>query len=59
MCGSIGTDIGIKYFSLVHAYRIIILLNIWIVRFCWSKNGYFSVRDRSGVVGEKHAYFEC
>ena len=31
MCGSIGTDIGIKYFSLVHAYRIILLLNIWIV----------------------------
>ena len=59
MCGSIGTDIGIKYFSLVHAYRIIILLNIWIVRFCWSKNGYFSVWDMSGVVGEKHAYFEC
>ena len=23
MCGSIGTDIGIKYFSLVHAYRIL------------------------------------
>ena len=22
VCGSIGTDIGIKYFSLVHAYRI-------------------------------------
>ena len=27
MCGSIGTDIGIKYFSLVHAYRIIMLLD--------------------------------
>ena len=26
MCGSIGTDIGIKYFSLVHAYRIIIIV---------------------------------
>ena len=24
MCGSIGTDIEIKYFSLVHAYRIIV-----------------------------------
>ena len=23
MCGSIGTGIGIKYFSLVHAYRIL------------------------------------
>ena len=33
MCGSIGTDIGIKYFSLVHAYRIIILLNICICDF--------------------------
>ena len=27
VCRSIGTDIGIKYFSLVHAYRIILYLD--------------------------------
>ena len=27
VCGNIGTDIGIKYFSLVHAYRIILYLD--------------------------------
>ena len=26
MCGSIGTDIGIKFVSLVHAYRIMIII---------------------------------
>ena len=31
VCGRIGMDIGIKFFSLVHVYRIILLLNIWVV----------------------------
>ena len=54
MCGSIGTDIGIKYFSLVHAYRIILYLDCDFV-------GVRMVTFLFGMgvewLGEKHAYF--
>ena len=50
-----GTDIGIKYFSLVHAYRIIIIVEYLD---CDFKNGYFSLSDGSGMFG-REACFEC
>ena len=48
MCGSIGTDIGIKYFSLVHAYRIILYLDCDFVGVRM-----VTVWDGSGVVGRE------
>ena len=54
VCGSIGTDIGIKYFSLVHAYRIILYLDCDFV-------GVRMVTFLFGMgvewLGEKHEYF--
>ena len=52
MCGSIGTDIGIKYFSLVYAYRIII-----IVEYDFVGVRMITFLFRMGVewLGEKHA----
>ena len=52
MCGSIGTDIGIKYFSLVHAYRIIIIVEYLDCDFVGVR-----MLFRMGVewLGEKHA----
>ena len=54
MCGSIGTDIGIKYFSLVHAYRIIIIVEYLDCDFVGVR---MAVSDGSGVVG-REACFE-
>ena len=55
VCGSIGTDIGIKYFALVHAYRIISYLDCDFV-------GVRMVTFLFGMgvewLGEKHEY-EC
>ena len=56
MCGSIGTDIGIKYFSLVHAYRIIIIVEYLDCDFVGVRI-VTSVSDGSGVVG-REACFE-
>ena len=54
VCGSIGTDIGIKYFSLVHAYKIILYLDCDFV-------GVRMVTFLFGMgvewLGEKHEYF--
>ena len=54
VCGSIGADIGIKYFSLVHAYRIILYLDCDFV-------GVRMVTFLFGMgvewLGEKHEYF--
>ena len=53
MCGSIGTDIGIKYFSLVHAYRIIIIVEYLDCDFVGVR---MAISDGSGEwLGEKHA----
>ena len=51
MCGSTGN----RYRDLISA--CIVLLNFA----CWSKNGYFSVWDKSGVVGIEACIFcfEC
>ena len=58
MCGSIGTDMGIKYFSLVHAYRIIIIVEYLDCDFVGVRMVTFLFQMWSGVVG-REARLEC
>ena len=55
MCGSIGTDIGIKYFSLVHAYRIIIIVEYLDCDFVGVRMVTFLFWMGVEWLGEKHA----
>ena len=54
MCGSTGTDIGIKYFFLVHAYRIIIIVEYLDCDFVGVRMDTFLFRMGVEGLGEKH-----
>ena len=50
-----GTDIGIKYFSLVHAYRIIIIVEYLDCDLVGARMVTFLFRMGVEWLGEKHA----